>query len=271
MTEVKPFSLKQMQQWMQGTLIIPADPVAPIPVKVEEMVHASQKLSARQHLDIYRQSYIARLRECMKNQFSALAHALGDELFQAFADDYLRAHPSESYTLNDLGQKFPGFLEATRPDAHETIKESWPDFMIELARFEYSLSTLFDERAEEQVAAVSPGVPDEELKLIPVLHLFHHQFPVCRYYLDFAAKKDPELPYEEETYCVVVRKNFRLGLFEIRPAQFVFLSCMKEGKTVHEALAHTAARFAFDEKTKIELWQEWKNNFCASGFFTVRK
>jgi hypothetical protein len=269
MPDEKPFSLEQMQQWLQGALVYPGEAVDSIrgKVGVEEMVNSSQKLSSQHHLNIYRQSYIARLRECMKNQFSALAYALGEELFQAFADDYLRAYPSESYTLNDLGKKFPAFLEATRPDANEEIKEDWPDFMIELARFEYELSMIFDENAEEESHNLSSHVADEELTLTPVIHLFHHHFPICKYYLDFTAKKNPQLPFAEETYCVVVRKNFRLGLFEIKPAQFVFLACMKEGKTVHDAMEHTATVFHFDEKTKNELLAEWRKNFIASGFF----
>ena len=79
------------------------------------LVNDSSRLSAEQHLGIYRRGYIARLRECMKNQFSALNYALGDKLFQMFADEYLGAHPSVSYTLSELGRKFPDFLEATRP------------------------------------------------------------------------------------------------------------------------------------------------------------
>jgi hypothetical protein len=265
------FSLEQVQQWMQDALVYPGKTADSIfdKVAVDEMINASAKLPAQRHLNIYRQSYIARLRECMKNQFSGLAYALGEELFQAFADDYLRAYPSESYTLNDLGKKFPDFLEATRPDANEEVKESWPDFMIELARFELELSVLFDERAQEKERFLSPGTTDEALLLTPVFHLFHHRFPVCRYYLDYTAKKNPELPFAGETYCAVTRKNFRLGLFEIKPAQFIFLSCMKKGKTVGEALMQTAEIFHLDEKSMNELWLEWRGNFIASGFFTT--
>lgn len=268
----KQFSIEQMQRWLQDALVFPGKSAELVhgEIPTEEIINASQKLTAQRHLNIYRQSYIARLRECMKNQFSGLAYALGEELFQAFADDYLLAHPSESYTLNDLGKKFPDFLEATRPDANEEEKESWPDFMIELARFEFDLSAIFDENAEELNKPVPPNVTDEELKLIPVFHLFHHRFPVCKYYMDFAAKKEPQLPFEEETYCVVLRKNYRLGLFVINPAQFIFLSSLKEGHTLQEALTKTGDAFQFDAAKKNEVWKEWRKNFLSSGFFASR-
>ncbi|HEX9962715.1 MAG TPA: DNA-binding domain-containing protein, partial [Pyrinomonadaceae bacterium] len=99
------FTLSQIQNWMQSALVEPGSPTQP-----EDFINESSRLSAARHLNIYRQSYIARLRECMKNQFSALAFALGVELFQMFADQYLDAYPSDSYTLNNLGKKFPDFL-----------------------------------------------------------------------------------------------------------------------------------------------------------------
>src|SRR6202008_4858565 len=111
---------------------------------VEDIVNQSQRLSAVHHLDLYRHSYIARLRSCMQSQFSALAYALGSELFELFADQYLDTYPSESYTLNTLGEKFAIFLQEPRPDAGQEPKETWPDFMIELAGFEYALSKIFD-------------------------------------------------------------------------------------------------------------------------------
>jgi len=73
----------------------------------------------------------------MASQFKALEYALGESLFKGFADQYLQANPSQSYTLMDLGKNFSSYLEATRPDKEYSEKEDWPDFMIELAAFEY--------------------------------------------------------------------------------------------------------------------------------------
>src|ERR1700753_3361545 len=117
------FSVAQLQSWMQGMLVHHV-PVAEGGLGTEDVVNATERLSAVAHLKIYRHSYIARLRACMQNQFAALAYALGNELFEAFADQYLNTYPSNSYTLNTLGEKFPDFLQQTRPDIDE--QESWP-------------------------------------------------------------------------------------------------------------------------------------------------
>jgi hypothetical protein len=236
---------------------------------IDDIVHSSSRLSAARHLGIYKSSYIARLREVMRTQFSALAFALGNELFDAFADQYLQEYPSGSYTLNSLGEKFPTFLAATRPDANEEVKESWPDFMIELASFEYALSAIFDEQATPNGPIADETTPDDALRLSPVFHLFRHQYPVCRYYLDFKQDKNPDLPFPAESYCVVNRVNFQLGLFEIMPAHFHFLSILKDVGSIQEAKAQLASRFGVSAGEIERVWVEWKRYFLASKFFGV--
>jgi hypothetical protein len=262
------FSLTQLQNWMQGMLVdhAPMQDVA-VPAAVEDIVNPSQRLSAVRHLDIYRHSYIARLRACMQSQFSALSYALGSELFELFADQYLDTYPSESYTLNTLGQKFALFLEETRPDAGLKQKETWPDFMIELAGFEYALSEIFDEHADEQHTLVSPDTQDELLKLAPVFHLFHHQYPICGYYLEFTQGKNPELPFPEESYCAVTRCNYKLGLFTIRPAQYHFLKNMQQGYSIETAKGNLVKAFDFKRTDLDKIWPEWKKSFVEAEFF----
>ena len=257
-------NLAQIQSWMQSFLISPETGAA----KAADFINASSRLPAARHLNIYRQSYIARLRECMKNQFSALNYALGEELFQMFADQYLDAYPSKSYTLNDLGKNFSAYLEETRPDAESGEKESWIDFIIALADFEYSLSEIFDEHAGEETVAADYSTPDEALKLVPVFYLFEHPYPVARYYLDFIKKKNPELPFEGKTYCAVTRFRYRLGLLEINPIQYFFLEKLRTGVSIENAKNYTAGKFGLDPEKFENIWQRWRNAFMASNFFT---
>jgi hypothetical protein len=263
----KQFTLAQIQNWVQSALIrqdgraAAADP--------ESFVNESSRLTAARHLNIYRHSYIARLRECMKNQFSALAYALGEELFQMFADQYLDAYPSGSYTLGELGRRFPDFLQETRPDAGQEEKESWIDFIIQLAHFEYTLSIIFDAHSDEEAQTATESTPDENLKLSPLLRLFHHPYPICRYYLDVTRKKEPELPLAEDTYCVVTRNNYRLSLLQIKPAQYHFLDTLARVNSVGAAKEHLASSYGFDAQRLDDAWARWRKTFIAAGFFRV--
>lgn len=253
------FTFEQLQDWMQMALVR-RDAAS----GASEVVNDSSRLTADQHLGIYRRSYIARLRECMKNQFSALNYALGDDLFRMFADEYLGANPSKNYTLSELGRAFPDFLEATRP---KDTGETWPDFMIELARFEFELSGIFDMHAEEDEPAAE-DIPDEELRLVPIFRLFKHRYPVCRYYLEATRKKNPELPFEQESFCAVTRRNYRLGLTELKKGQYLFLERMAAGKTVPQAKKYLLDNCGYESKKLEKVWPEWRDGFIRSGFFT---
>jgi hypothetical protein len=93
-----------------------------------DVVAGSATLSAAQRIEIYRRGYRARLVDCLRRTHPGLRHVLGDEVFDAFALDYLAAYPSRSYTLGRLGANWSAHLEATRPDPDSPQRERWPDF-----------------------------------------------------------------------------------------------------------------------------------------------
>jgi hypothetical protein len=265
MIDTKPLSITEVQNRMQAMLIRHV-PISNADNAIPDIVNNSDRLTAEQHLSIYRQSYIARLRACMQAQFKCLDYALGESLFRDFTDQYLDSNPSTSYTLNDLGKEFSLFLTNTRPDADMEEKEEWPDFMIELAAFEYALSEIFDMHETKVSDIPDYNTPNELLIAAPSLHLFEHRFPICQYYLDFSAGHMPQLPFPQQSYSVVSRQNYKLGLFNIGIDQFHFLRFIKLGVPVAEAKEKLIAMFNFKKEDLDTIWPIWRKNFIASGF-----
>ncbi|MCY7296896.1 HvfC/BufC N-terminal domain-containing protein [Alteromonas sp. a30] len=175
----------------------------------------SQKLSAQAHLAIYQRSYIARLQQCMAAQFSALKSALGDSLFFMFTADYLSRYPSQSYTLNNLGERFADYLQETRPALDDSSQEDWPAFIIELARFEYTLNIIFDQPQPDWVKNADLTTQDENLLLNPVSRICSHVYPVCDYFRALKRDESVEIPLPKPEKCMVIRQNFRLGMVQL--------------------------------------------------------
>ena len=121
--------LGQIQRWMQAAIMHPVGVEEGIasaearrhidigPDEAETVVTRSRALTAMDRLAIYGYAYYARLLECMREEFPVLKHALGEEVFDAFAVGYLQQYPSRSYTLFQLAANFPQYLAETRPDA----------------------------------------------------------------------------------------------------------------------------------------------------------
>lgn len=275
MEEKGTIPLAHFQQWMQQLLLDPfqqtdTDPVTFLPdryTSLEDVIHNSKKLSAREHLGIYQRSYIARLRQCMSQQFSSLEYALGEDIFCAFADDYLASRPSYNYNLALLGKHFPEYLEANRPDKNETQKEDWINFVIQLAQFEYDLGIIFEQKAEETYQLATLDLPDEKLHLVPICELFQFDFPVRTFYSDFKNGKEPDLPFEEKTYVVVLRHNYRLAVYDIHKEQYEFLSYLKKSSTIPEAIINFKENRP-EEATQFDrVWNTWKTRWIGVHLF----
>ena len=123
------------------------------PDQVEDVVDPSKRRTSIERLEVYANAYYARLLECLRDEFPALFHALGEEVFDGLAFGYLQFYPSRSYTLSDLSRQFAEYLEETRPrdDDDANGSPSWPDFMIDLARLERCYSEVFDGPGAERL------------------------------------------------------------------------------------------------------------------------
>jgi len=119
-------TLDELQRWMQAVITHPQgvvsgieseparEQIAVVADQAGRIIGRSRALSSVERLEIYHQAYFARLLECLRHEYSVLAAALGEELFDTFAVGYLQTHPSTSYTLERMGANFPEHLAATR-------------------------------------------------------------------------------------------------------------------------------------------------------------
>lgn len=271
MTKKSTLPLDTVQKWMQELLLNPYKNAHQDSnnISLEKVVKSSKRLNAESHLAIYQRSYIARLRDCMSKQFTALSYALGEELFIAFADEYLHHYPSKNYNLIKLGEHFAEYLEATRPDKDQKVKEEWPDFMIELAQFEYAINIIFEEKAEEDYVLASNNEEDDSLQLIPVSYPFQFQFPIREYYTAFANDVNPELPFARPTFCVILRHKYQLTFHDINLGQYYFLTYLREGDSISQAKDKLLLNHDVSAEQIEQFWPIWKEHWMNKGFFRI--
>src|SRR5260370_10156790 len=207
--------LDTIQLWMQAAIMHPggvAEGVASAearsqidggPDEAERVVTRSRALTAMERLEIYSHGYYARLLECLREEFPVLKHALGEEVFDAFAVGYLQQYPSRSYTLFRLSENFPRYLAETRPDGNGAYAD-WPDFLIDLATLEQTFNEIFDgPGVEREVLAIGDQLqtisPDRLLEArlvgVPCLRLLLLRYPVHLYFPSLRPHQTPHLPH----------------------------------------------------------------------------
>jgi len=271
MSEKPTLPLHTVQKWMQESLLNPYKNIHEEEenININTIVKSSKRLNAERHLAIYQRSYIARLRDCMSKQFTTLAYALGEDLFIAFADEYLHHYPSKNYNLITLGEHFAEYLEATRPDKDEKVKEEWPDFMIELAQFEYAINIIFEEKANEDYELATSNIEDDVLQLIPICYPLQFQFPIREYYADFANDLKPELPFARTTFCVILRHEYQLTFHDVNLGQYYFLTYLKEGFSIKQVKDKLIKNHDVSADQIEHFWPIWKEHWINKGFFRI--
>ena len=285
--------LAQIQRWLQAVITHPDGVEAGLasdqaraeidvlPDRVADVVEPSRRRTSIERLEVYANAYYARLLECLRDEFPALLHAAGEEVFDGLAFGYLQSYPSQSYTLSELSRQFAQYLEETRPHEEGDLNgaPSWPEFMIDLVRLERCYSEVFDGPGAERLALLDAASlrdlsPDAwvsgRLIAVPCLRLLSLRYPVHEYATAVREKQDPELPDPRPTWLAVSRINYVVRRWTLTRVQFELLDALIRGETVGAAIeraAQLAAESAESVDCLAENLRECFAEWSGAGFF----
>lgn len=279
------FSLNQVQRWLQAVItnpdgieqgIVSAETAAMIDVTaatVESVILPSSQLSSIERLQIYGRAYFGRLIECLRAQFPATCHAIGEQAFDGLALGYLIQHPSTSYTLGKLGDAFDQYLAVTRPPRDEGLNDDQPDFadfLVDLTKLERTYSEVFDGPGPEQSRSIHPddfaGIsPDQfadcQLVLHPCVRLLQLRFPVHEYATSIRQGTEPDELVARPIQLVVTRRDFIVRRFEVTPHQFQLLNALQTNAAIGDAIGRLLRDETLDRSnlaTNLNLWfRQW--------------
>jgi len=303
-----PAELSTLQRWFQS-VVTHADGVEAgaaseeaqrlvklSPNELEKVITRSRALTAAERLAIYANAYHSRLIECLGEVFPMLKRTLGEDGFDALAFGYLQEYPSKSYTLNELGRHFAGYLEQTRPvdeqndtdleedvtsGAEPAVNGNWADFLIDLARLEWAIYEVFDGPgvegqalldADQLLAIAKERWPQAKLTPVVCLTLLSTRFPVNDYFTaqrKIAAEEALPIPAAADSFVALTRRDFVVRRYSLSQMQFELLNALKAGLCVSQAvesiLALAPANIGMNELA-ADL-QLWFRNWTIEGFF----
>jgi hypothetical protein len=250
------------QLWMQAAVTDPSG----VADGAAEMVNGSVRLSAGQRLELYRRTYHQRLAGCLRETYPGVRHALGDELFDDFALEYLIAYPPRGASLSSLGAAFPEHLEATRPDRNlpPGQRERWPDFLVDLARLERMFWEVYDGpgaegmrlpcAADDLPAELEVGrAPSGTLQAVACLRLLRASHPVEEYLSAVRRGERPAPPAPRERFIAVSRRQFVVTLTALEAREHALLAELVRGAEIGE----TAAALGLDGAEVWRLLRTW--------------
>lgn len=104
---------------------------------IDTLIVSDDKAAATERMQIYQNAYLYRLVDVLVDDFPTLQQILGDKDFFTMVQSYLTAHPSQSYTVRELGQHMSRFLNNQPP------YKDYP-YLNEIAEFEWQKGRTFD-------------------------------------------------------------------------------------------------------------------------------
>lgn len=270
-----------VQHWFQASITHPSgldasqhDPsiAALLPAgarALDDLLMPSAQLTAAQRLEIYANAVFLRFRDVLQNDFPAVVAAIGHEPFTECVREYIERHPSTSFTLNDLGARFPGFLahEATHP----AVVDSRP-FLAELAQLERTVEELFHERHVEAAlpAALAQLPParwaDARFTLIAAARLLQFHWPVDPWLQAVRDGASPPLPAAAVSWLLVHRREWRVWRTRLTGLQHRLLSALAAGARLGDAL-ESAARDEAEQALLLGQVGRWFAEWTADGVF----
>ena len=291
MMETDEFPLVRLQRWMQAVITHP-DGVASgidspaarelIDVKtedVETVISRSRALSSVDRLAVYGHAYYARLIECMAAEYPAVRQAVGEEAFSGFVFGYLQEYPSTSYTLSDLGTRFPQYLSATRP-VREAEQPDWADFLVDVATLERVYSEVFDGPGEEEHSLIAAedlqGIPADQwgevrLETTRSLKLVELQFPAHQFITAARRDESSACPEPQPTYLAVNRREYIVRRRPLPRLGFYLLLRLQSGETLGAAIESAVSEFKETTDDLSGQLRSWFRDWTAAGYFIAAK
>ena len=266
-------NLNAMQRWFMEQLMAPyrtphrAPTEVPTPeVAADRVVKPSATLTPQERMTIYAQQYMWRFQSVSKNTHAALAAVMGEGDFDQLIIDYLSRFPPYGFTLNNLCQALPHYLEHYCQRADKGL-------LLDLARLERAVSDAYDTYRVGTVTADDlTALPQEAFGLLrfrldPSVRVLAFEHNVMAIY-DANIEGEP-LPEgtATPTWGVVWRYQHKVWRQSISHARYQILAALNDGQTVMSALERAAAVWDGDIDQLASQLFGWFNEWVEEEFF----
>jgi hypothetical protein len=274
-------SLDSLLRWFQSTVTHPGGVAAEgNTAAIDAAIAPSSRQTSVERLTVYAQSYWARLVGCLEEEFPTVRAAVGDEAFASFAVGYIEAHPSTSYTLGRLSDRFVSYLQETAAHAAGHTDARWSQAVVEIARLERAITEVFDAPGGEtigyltpiELAAIAPDrQADLKLTLLPTVRLMTFDHDVNEFFTAVRraapSGESPPWPAERRTYLALSRRDFVVRRHALSHPEFVLLSGVAAGTTLSGALASLFDDPTIDVESAAASLGRWFAAWSEAGLF----
>lgn len=239
----------------------------------DQMVSPSPTLRPHERLELYAQQYWWRIEDSFDEDFTSVRAFMTREGYLRLRDAYLKACPSESYTLRNLGKKFPAFLKK-----YKAFTKPHTNLLFDCACFDWARIEAFDARELRPLAQqdlADPNFVRTILKTQPHIRLLALSYPVDKAVRQGAIRNAEEasntglkkrsqvktkrrsflLP--EKVFLAVHRHNGRIFIKRLSQDEFSLLQKLEKGSTLSALMRAIVASKSLSADALQHAFHEW--------------
>ena len=214
--------LGETQRWFAGAVMNGADLK-----ETDRLLTPGPRLGPTERLHVYQHGYVARLVECLADDYPVLKHLLGEEPFDSLCRRYVERHPSRAPNLNAYGRHMADLCVG---------------FAADLARLEWAIVEVIHEPAlppltMETLATVPMGAwGTARLVAAKAVRLLSLAYPANDYFQAVRDEESPDAPAARATATVVHRSGRTVWRMGLTPPMQRVLGALLAGKPLEGAL-----------------------------------
>lgn len=246
-------ALSELQTWMAELFrrrrALPKDPA--LVELAPRHVTGNDRLSPVEQLEIYREQFWLRHTASLVEDFPGLGGILGQIDWERLLEEYLETHPPDGFSLRDLGQHLPSFVERA-----EWLPQR--ELCTDMARLEWTYVEVFDDADAPPLDAAELGRISEDaweracIELAPALRLLSVRYRVADLRRRLRAATDSvPIPPPEAQKLVVYRLQREIYDRGVSRGAFALLGALRSG-TPLVAACEQAMQEVPDEAAEVE-------------------
>jgi hypothetical protein len=268
-------SLRAAQTWFAAA-VMRLEPDGPDQDEAKRWLTPGPRQGASERLGIYRAAYVARLVECLADDYPTLEGALGHEPFEALCREYIARHPSTGPNLNAFGRHMAevcaGRAAPEAPGGHALVPAA---FARDLARLEWAIVEVIHAPSAppltlEALGAVPPeGWVGARIETTPTLRIVRADYPVNAYYQATRNGEGPAVPAPAPSAVAVYRSGPTVWRMDLTPPMLDVLDRLRSGEELAAALEGAAASFGdVEDEVAAAQVMGWFREWVSSGLFS---
>lgn len=252
---------------------------------VGEFIKPNDRLSSFDRLEIYNKQYWFRLLDSLYEDFPGLRTLIGEKRFYDLSVAYLLKHPSDVFTLRDLGRYLEKFL-ARNPKwlaPHEALGR-------DILRLEWAHILAFDNEALPplEIDALLEGGDPAKVRLgfQPYITFLACEYPVDDYILAVRRREEPRgeasnainecvkrkavkkivRPEPEKNWMAVHRSDNGVYYKRLEREAYLICAALQKGLPLQAACEQAFRRKKMDPDFSSKL-QAWFAQWASFGWF----